>query len=822
MVRKLLTILSLCVCAALVLAAGSSILSHAPVMFVHSSGTSLEQPQVSSIDETDMLLIFETFEGTTTDWTTVDLTAQKTWHKDDFNHYGPSGMSWWVGDSLLGGYDNEWLQYLVSPTLNLASASNAVLEFDAFWALEAPPPPPIDPHYNGYDGGNVWISGNNGVTWSVLPVQTPAYNYSSLGSFGYTWNMYAPPQYSGVPIAGWAGYSGNLRPGAWVHCTATIPSQYNVSTVKIRMALASDEEICTHDSSVYTGFFVDNLYLHQGATTYLQNDADGLATPSDMNAVAGDSVGNLWHIAVVTNPPPPTATHVMRLGNGSEQYVGRMKDALVSPRIDLTGLLPNAHHVTADFYIRGSLNVGDPDTVTSGLDYWTVQVSPDSGRNWYYYSNPYNQGDSNAVAVDAPLNYMLFSQITGNKINLSAYLGHVINLRILFESNDDAFTGSGLFVDNIVVEDQLIATHDAGASNLWIPMPTSVYMDSLHASVEVHNFGASTEPVIPIYLNSAVVYPMIPFPANVPPGGMVLKTVKFPTPAAGSYNTTAYTQLTGDTSHSNDLARAGIVEITPANVLEFGYDNRQYSYSGFTYWFTYAVNNGACVKFTPQADGIYVPLNATQLKAKFHNTGTVRVHLYYPGTVNSPGSEITNFDVNVTNVYPDWQTISLSGVTALQNANTDFWVWFEVTNIALDPALYGAPTVHGQGHYFTKNTSAVTATGWDFFVRADLLPLLGVENPGQTILPTVFNLGQNSPNPFNPATVIPYALPHTAQVKLSVFDVGGRLVSTLVEGSQSAGQHQVTFNGSNLSSGLYFYTLSAGDFTAAGKMLLLK
>jgi hypothetical protein len=341
--------------------------------------------------------------------------------------------------------------------------------------------------------------------------------------------------------------------------------------------------------------------------------------------------------------------------------------------------------------------------------------------------------------------------------------------------------------------------------------------------VVVHNVGASTETLIPIYLNyGAVTYPF-PFANNVPPGGSVLKTLKWPTPATGNYQMNAYTQLTGDTTHSNDISRAGIVEITPANVLEFGYDNRQYSLPGLHYWFPYALNNGACVKFTPLADGIPVPMNAVQLKAMFEATGTVRVHLYYPGTVSTPGPEMTNFDVSVTSVYPAWQTISLSGVSALQNANTDFWVWFEVTNTSQDPQITGAPAAHGQGHYFTKSPSSVQATGWDFFVRAVMTPLQGVENPEQpAVLPTVFKLGQNTPNPFNPATVIPYALPHSASVKLSVYDVNGRLVSTLVEGTQGAGQHQVTFDGSHQASGLYFYTISAGDFTAAGKMLLLK
>ncbi len=79
-----------------------------------------------------------------------------------------------------------------------------------------------------------------------------------------------------------------------------------------------------------------------------------------------------------------------------------------------------------------------------------------------------------------------------------------------------------------------------------------------------------------------------------------------------------------------------------------------------------------------------------------------------------------------------------------------------------------------------------------------------------------------SPNPFNPLTVISYQLSALSHVSLKVYDTAGRLVAMLVEGMQSAGQHCVTFDGSNLPSGVYFYRLAAGQNTAVGKMVLLK
>ena len=88
--------------------------------------------------------------------------------------------------------------------------------------------------------------------------------------------------------------------------------------------------------------------------------------------------------------------------------------------------------------------------------------------------------------------------------------------------------------------------------------------------------------------------------------------------------------------------------------------------------------------------------------------------------------------------------------------------------------------------------------------------------------PQTFELGQNYPNPFNPTTVISYQLPANTLVTLKVYDVLGRLVKTLVQERQTAGVHSVTFNASSLSSGVYFYRLSAGSFVQTMKLMLLK
>lgn len=109
---------------------------------------------------------------------------------------------------------------------------------------------------------------------------------------------------------------------------------------------------------------------------------------------------------------------------------------------------------------------------------------------------------------------------------------------------------------------------------------------------------------------------------------------------------------------------------------------------------------------------------------------------------------------------------------------------------------------------------------WNFDTHTYTTPTsVGAENGAQ---PTEFALSQNYPNPFNPSTKIEFAVPVQSNVKLSVFNIVGQEVATLVNGPVSAGKHTVTFNASGFSSGMYFFRLSSGSFNTVKKMVLMK
>ena len=89
-------------------------------------------------------------------------------------------------------------------------------------------------------------------------------------------------------------------------------------------------------------------------------------------------------------------------------------------------------------------------------------------------------------------------------------------------------------------------------------------------------------------------------------------------------------------------------------------------------------------------------------------------------------------------------------------------------------------------------------------------------------MPTEYALNQNYPNPFNPVTNIRIQMPKTGFAKLTVFDVLGREVKTLVNEELKAGSYRIGFDGSRLSSGIYFYRLETHDFAETRKMILIK
>nr|MBP6672659.1 T9SS type A sorting domain-containing protein [Bacteroidota bacterium] len=219
--------------------------------------------------------------------------------------------------------------------------------------------------------------------------------------------------------------------------------------------------------------------------------------------------------------------------------------------------------------------------------------------------------------------------------------------------------------------------------------------------------------------------------------------------------------------------------------------------------------------------------------------------------VTGASSAITDYvDYRTTLTSPSFDPHAMSTPTVI------FWNYFNSRSAAKDDTLY-VDLSNNNGQTWTK---AVAITGklpfWKQY-RLDLKSILPVTNEmkvrfvakdggvssvfdaavddvefgndlqlhverASSALPEAFVLQQNYPNPFNPSTTIRYRIPASARVTLTVHDLLGKEIASLVDEHQEAGMHIVEFNAASYSSGIYFYTLRSGANSSTQKLILMR
>jgi hypothetical protein len=152
---------------------------------------------------------------------------------------------------------------------------------------------------------------------------------------------------------------------------------------------------------------------------------------------------------------------------------------------------------------------------------------------------------------------------------------------------------------------------------------------------------------------------------------------------------------------------------------------------------------------------------------------------------------------------------------------TEEYYKLKVPNSA-SPGRYSASiggTLGGEEVFCCMNTEIIDCVPWRMGGNTEW-ELVQMDRP--EVLPTITELHQNYPNPFNATTNITFDLSEASDVTVEVYDLSGRLVTTLVDGQLEAGNHIVAWDASSAASGVYFYKLVAGDYTATKTMNLLK
>jgi len=183
--------------------------------------------------------------------------------------------------------------------------------------------------------------------------------------------------------------------------------------------------------------------------------------------------------------------------------------------------------------------------------------------------------------------------------------------------------------------------------------------------------------------------------------------------------------------------------------------------------------------------------------------------------------ELTSFTANTTGT-----TVNLTWKTASELNNRGFAVERRAENGSYTQIAFVDGAVNSLEEKVYNFADANLQAGTYFYRlrQTDLDGSYTVSNEisVEVTVPQEFSLSQNYPNPFNPTTVIKFSTPENSNVKLSVFNMLGEEITTLVNGYKEAGSYEVKFDASNLNSGIYLYKIEAGDFVNIKKMMLVK
>lgn len=193
------------------------------------------------------------------------------------------------------------------------------------------------------------------------------------------------------------------------------------------------------------------------------------------------------------------------------------------------------------------------------------------------------------------------------------------------------------------------------------------------------------------------------------------------------------------------------------------------------------------------------------------------------GSVMKLGSvEMTSFAGSVNNlgqVVLNWQTAS-----ELNNHMFEIERRTETSEFRTVGFVEGHGTTTQQNNYSYVDKTAEQGVNYyrlkqvDFNGTYSYSDIVEIEVVG----PLTFELAQNYPNPFNPSTNIKYSVPESGNIRLSVYNLVGEEVAVLVNGFSQAGFYEVTFDASNLSTGVYLYKLQSANSVQTKKMMLLK
>ncbi|MBT3233025.1 MAG: T9SS type A sorting domain-containing protein [Calditrichaeota bacterium] len=682
--------------------------------FVTEDGWEVVDPPSRDDAEDDSVYYSYGFEDGWGGWTSVDNTATGVmWHLSEMHAF--DGLSWWCADEAYGGYNNHWLQYMDSPVLNLTDfdGENISLTFMLFHDMEQPEG--AEAPYNGWDGTNVWISTDGGENWEVFEPVSPAYQRSSLYSFGFEFGM-------GPDIPGWVGTS-----DGWVDCEFDLTEYGDQDDVMIRWAFCSDPAWSTadgQDDNEAISVLLDDILIMSGDDEIFANNGDGEGDADEFTFESGPVSGDFWELSEENPHSGDWAAHC--------PIEVDLLDALVSPPIEVPG---EPWYTYFDFWVHTHTLNHNPDGDASLDDFFLIEVSTDQ-INWEWMITGYSmdqiwENDYHFYGPDT--SYHVDNPEWKRKLNLTQFGGQTIWLRwqVRTDTVMSDNEGSGFWIDDFRLNITQRRQFDVTADEVFVAYPTALDLET-SGSVTISNVGMSDFFSVRQYysIDNLQDVPVIPFRAlNAAETRTINFTLNSRTayPYADVVNVYGIAKANEDDSPENNSAVAANVRIMPEGIWMLGYDTRS-----IVRWFPdeFAQGSGPAVLYTPEDDGIEESFDMNAIRVQWNGLQDVNevdavLHIFADNN-GVPGDELHSGDITVlsSETNPAQQVIDLTDVEAVKNMNSNFWIWFEITRDDQLPAIVGDDeNEFGTGHYYSYNGEDLTELEYQFLIHPVLMPV---------------------------------------------------------------------------------------------------
>jgi hypothetical protein len=349
---------------------------------------------------------------------------------------------------------------------------------------------------------------------------------------------------------------------------------------------------------------------------------------------------------------------------------------------------------------------------------------------------------------------------------------------------------------------------------------------------KILNLGTSNESGIPIkfFVNGTQTGSIS---INLNAGAVDSVSFNWTPTDTGTVNLRIVSALSNDESRYNDTVSANV------RVYPFGYIYSCWATgttpAGYPFYTSYHESRTDMLYLADEIGFLNPPTSITAIGFNIVTAAPQVMNGFHIKMQNTTMTTITAFTPSGwTDVYSANYAVPGTGIQMIQ-LQTPFYytgnnLLIEIcftdststSNSSVNSTVVSGRVIHNHFPYLLYEGCEITqATGQTALPNICLIGnMLGINNNNK--VPEKFSLSQNYPNPFNPSTIINYQLPMNNYVKLTIFDALGREAAVLVNEKQSAGSYNVEWDGTNYSSGLYFYKLECEGFTEVKKLVLIK